>query len=50
MYIPLKSEIAAEMQAVPGLGEMQAIRRIQGRIKIRRLIAGGVGGWMKRHG
>lgn len=36
-YMPTSEEIRAEMEAMPGLGEMQAINRIRSREELRRV-------------
>lgn len=36
-YLPSREQIRAEMEAMPGLGEMQAINRIRSREELRRL-------------
>ena len=36
-YMPTSEEIRAEMDAMPGLGEMQAINRIRSREELRRV-------------
>ena len=37
MFMPTSEEIRAEMEAMPGLGEMQAINRIRSREELRRI-------------
>lgn len=36
-YLPSREQIRAEMEAMPGLGEMQAINRIRSRDELRRI-------------
>lgn len=36
-YLPSREQIHAEMEAMPGLGEMQAINRIRSREELRRV-------------
>ncbi|MCB4860756.1 hypothetical protein K7W03_14265 [Sphingobium sp. PNB] len=52
-YMPTSEEIRAEMDAMPGLGEMQAINRIRSREELRRVASrhypGGAIGTVRRH-
>lgn len=53
MFMPTSEEIRAEMESMPGLGEMQAINRIRSREELQRVAfrhyPGGAIGTVRRH-